>query len=585
MTLFEEKLLKVLEKDKMLSPQQVGMVRDNIINQELPFEEYILRKFNIKVEQLLDIKSRVAKVSSYNYDSSKPIAKEILELIPQEIAQQYQMIPLEEKEDKLIVGMVDPTDIKAEQALRFLFLRNKIQPEVVVITDRDFDRVSTLYKGMQMEVKGALEEIEKSLFEETGDDELGKEKKKIGIAAMKETPVTKIVAVILKHAIDGNASDIHIEPMRTKIRVRYRVDGILYSSLFLPKAVHNSIVARIKILATLRLDESRIPQDGRFSAHVNGQLIDFRVSTLPTHLGETVSIRILDPAAAVLNFEDLGLVGANFTKFEEAIKSPFGMILISGPTGSGKTTTLYTALNKVNKEGVNVISLEDPIEYHIEGVSQSQVKPEIDYTFAFGLRSLVRQDPDIIMIGEIRDTETAKLAAQASLTGHLVFSTIHTNNALGVLPRLIDLGVEIFLIPSALALTVAQRLIGRLCESCKYEVNPSPKIVRMIDEELSKLPKEILAQYEIPKKYILWQAKGCVKCGNKKTKGRIAIFEVLEMTEELKRIIIEEEANALKLEQEARRQGMVTLMQDGIIKALGGIISLEDVLRVVEELR
>ena len=435
-----------------------------------------------------------------------------------------------------------------------------------------------------MEVRNALEEIEKSLFEETKDD-LSEEEKKIGIESMKETPITKIVAVILKHAIDGNASDIHIEPMRSKTRVRYRVDGILYSSLLLPKAVHNSIVARIKILATLRLDESRVPQDGRFSAHVNGQLIDFRVSTLPTNLGETVSMRILDPAAAVVDFSKLGLVGANLMRFEEAIKSPFGMILVSGPTGSGKTTTLYTALNKVNKEDVNVLSLEDPIEYHIEGVSQSQVKPEIKYTFASGLRSLVRQDPDIIMIGEIRDTETAKLATQASLTGHLVFSTIHTNNAIGVLPRLIDLGVETFLIPSSLTLTVAQRLIGRLCESCKYKVQPSPKVVRMIDEELSKLPKEILAQYKMPKKYVLWQARGCIKCGNKKTKGRIAIFEVLEMTEELKKIVIEEDANALKVEEEAQRQGMVTLMQDGIIKALEGIVSLEDVLRVVEEQR
>jgi len=579
MTLFEKKLLKALAKGQLLSQQQLEVVNNNIISQELPFEEYILRKFDIKLEQLLDIKSKVAEVSSYNYDSANPIEKKVLALIPQEIAQQYQMVPLEEKEEKLIVGMVDPTDIKAEQALRFLFLRNKLEPEVVVITDRDFDQVITLYKGMQVEVRGALEEIEKSLLEES-KGELSKEEKEIGIATIKETPVTKIVAVILKHAIDGSASDIHIEPMRTKTRVRYRVDGILYSSLLLPKAVHNSIVARIKILATLRLDESRIPQDGRFSAHVNGQLIDFRVSTLPTNLGETVSMRILDPAAAVLNFEDLGLDGINFTRFEKAIKSPFGMILVSGPTGSGKTTTLYTALNKVNKEGVNVISLEDPVEYYIEGVSQSQVKPEIDYTFASGLRSLVRQDPDIIMIGEIRDTETAKLASQASLTGHLVFSTIHTNNAIGVLPRLIDLGVETFLIPSSLALTVAQRLIGKLCESCKYEVQPSPKIVRMIDEELSKLPKEVLAQYDIPRKYILWQSKGCAKCGNKRTKGRIAIFEVLEMTEELKRIIIEEDANALLLEKEARRQGMVTLMQDGIIKALRGVISLEDVLRV-----
>src|SRR3989344_1902556 len=486
MTIFEKKLLEILVNQKILTQQDINDVNANIDSQELSFEEYILRKFNVTLEQLLNAKSKSTRTESYTYDSSNPISKEILGLIPQEIAHQYRMVPISRGDNAFIVGMVDPTDIKAQQALRFLLLRTKLEPSIVVITERDFEAIITLYKGMQVEVRGALEEIEKSLQENiTRLNDEGKDED-VGITTVKETPVTKIVAVILKHAIDGRASDIHIEPLRNKTRVRYRVDGILYSSLFLPLAVHDSIVARVKILATLRLDESRIPQDGRFSAHVNGKSIDFRVSTLPTSSGEKVVMRVLDPAATVLEFEQLGLVKENLRRVERAIQAPFGMILVSGPTGSGKTTTLYTALSKVNKEGVNVISLEDPIEYHIEGVAQSQIKPEINYTFASGLRSLVRQDPDIMMVGEIRDSETAKLSAQASLTGHLVFTTIHTNNAIGVIPRLLDLGVEAFLIPSSVSLAMAQRLIGRLCVSCKHEVEISQSMRKMIDGELSK---------------------------------------------------------------------------------------------------
>ncbi|OGZ62831.1 MAG: hypothetical protein A3H51_01420 [Candidatus Spechtbacteria bacterium RIFCSPLOWO2_02_FULL_38_8] len=582
MIIFEQNLLKSLVKEGLLENTDAQIIKSSIDSEDLSFEEYILRKFNINEQQLLYVKSKISKVEPYIYDSTKPVNKDILSVIPQEIAQQYRIVPIAKEDDQLVVGMVNPTDIKAQQALRFLLLRSGMKPKVAVVTERDFESIVTLYKGMQVEVRSALEEIERSLHEKVVGSETD-EGVDVGVTTVKETPVTKIVAVILKHAIDGRASDIHIEPLRNKTRVRYRVDGILYSSLLLPLAVHSSIVARVKILASLRLDESRIPQDGRFSAHVNGKSIDFRVSTLPTNAGEKVVMRVLDPAAAVMEFEQLGLVKENLRRVEKAIQAPFGMILVSGPTGSGKTTTLYTALSKVNKEEVNVISLEDPIEYHIEGVAQSQIKPEINYTFASGLRSLVRQDPDIMMVGEVRDSETAKLAAQASLTGHLVFTTIHTNNAIGVIPRLLDLGVEAFLIPSSVTLAMAQRLIGRLCTSCKHEVEVSQAMQKMIDQELSKLPSETLKQYGISSKYQLWQADGCVKCNNKKTKGRIGIYEVLDMTEDLKRIIVEKEASSIKIEQEALRQGMVSMRQDGIMKALQGMVAIEDVLRVVEE--
>jgi len=277
------------------------------------------------------------------------------------------------------------------------------------------------------------------------------------------------------------------------------------------------------------------------------------------------------------------LVGENRRRMDWALEQPFGMILVSGPTGSGKTTTLYAAMGKVNEESVNIVSLEDPVEYFLEGVSQSQVRPEIDYTFASGLRSILRQDPDIIMVGEIRDGETAGLAVQAALTGHLVLSTIHTNDSLGVIPRMVDLGVEPFLIPNAVNLAIAQRLVGRLCNYCKYEVQPTPKTVEMIDKGLANLPMEVMQDFNIQRPYRLWQSKGCPKCNNKKTKGRVGIYEMLQMTDELKHIILEDDANSLSIEKEALRQGMITMRQDGIIKSLLGVVALEDVLRVVEE--
>ncbi|MDX1535476.1 MAG: GspE/PulE family protein, partial [Candidatus Spechtbacterales bacterium] len=314
-----------------------------------------------------------------------------------------------------------------------------------------------------------------------------------------------------------------------------------------------------------------------------GQTIDFRVSTFPTNSGEKVVMRVLDSSSVILEFQELGLIGPNKKKIEDAIDEPFGMIIVSGPTGSGKTTTLYTAMSKINKEGINIVSLEDPVEYHIEGVSQSQVRPEIDYTFASGLRSILRQDPDVIMVGEIRDGETAQLGVQSALTGHLVFTTVHTNNAIGVIPRLVDLGVSDFLIPSSVTIAMAQRLVGRLCSSCKFQKDPRGRIVEIIESELSKLPPEVLQKFEVQKPYQIWDAKGCPKCNGKKTKGRMGIYEILKMTPELKRIILEEEANAIAIESEARRQGMINMKQDGIIKSLLGYMAIEDVLRVVEE--
>jgi len=504
-----------------------------------------------------------------------------LKEVPEEAATFYRFVPINKKGKILEVGLVEPENLKAREALRFIALRSKLEPELFVITPTDFQNVLKQYRSLRGEIDKALKELEKELKrEEIEGVRVKPEEIAARIAA--EAPVTKIVAVILRHAQEGRASDIHIEPTENEVRVRYRVDGILHTSLLLPKNIHGAIISRIKILSNLKIDETRIPQDGRFQTVLEKRKIDFRVSTLPTTQGEKAALRLLDPLVGLRTFPDLGLEGRNLHLLEEAVKKPFGMILITGPTGSGKTTTLYAILNILNQEGVNIISLEDPVEYYIGGLNQSQIRPEIGYTFAAGLRHVVRQDPDIVMVGEIRDEETAGLAIHAALTGHLVLSTLHTNNAIGIIPRLIDMGVGPFLLPPTLTLGVAQRLVRRLCVHCKKEVTASSPINQMIEEEIAKMPAESKKDLSTKGPFKIYQPQGCKFCGNKGTKGRIALFEMVAMTPELEKIIIEQPTES-KIEEEAKRQGMIIMKQDGIIKVLQGIISFEEMLKAVEE--
>ena len=328
------------------------------------------------------------------------------------------------------------------------------------------------------------------------------------------------------------------------MRVRFRMDGNLFSSLFLPIHTHAPIVARIKILSNLRIDETRIPQDGRFGAKIDNKSIDFRVSTFPTKLGEKVVIRVLDPTENLKSYEEIGLSKYNLVVLKESVSKPFGLILATGPTGSGKTTTLYTILRELNKPDVNVVTLEDPIEYFIPGVNQSQVRPEIGYDFSQGLRSVVRQDPDIIMVGEIRDEESASLATHAALTGHIVLSTLHTNNAIGSISRLIDMKVKPFLVPATLNIAVGQRLAHTLCPYCKQKVRPVKEVENEIIRQLNDLPEKIKSYFELPKEIFVYKPKGCPKCNMKGEKGRVGVFEVLKMTPELERIIIEDYSTA-----------------------------------------
>jgi type IV pilus assembly protein PilB len=381
------------------------------------------------------------------------------------------------------------------------------------------------------------------------------------------------VATIVRYATEGNASDVHVEHMRDKVRVRFRVDGVLNTSLVLPKQVHSAVVARIKVLSNMKLDEKRKPQDGRFSARIDGRKIDFRVSTFPAYYGEKVVMRILDQEKGVKKLDEMNITPKNLEYIRDAIKRPYGLILITGPTGSGKSTTLYSMLNEVDKVSSNVLSLEDPVEYNMEGVSQSQIRPEIGYTFASGLRTTLRQDPDIIMVGEIRDKETAQLAVQAALTGHLVFSTLHTNNAAGVIPRLIDMGVDPYLIAPTLILAIAQRLVGLLGPGAGKLVPVEGSIKKIIDKQFEDLPEEF--KKDIPFSNEIYQISPTPEYP-RGTKGRTAVFEVFKMDKEIENVILKSPTE-LEISKILRRKGMLTMKEDAMIKAFNKIIPFEEV--------
>lgn len=584
MDIFEQKLVDNLVQKKLLTPEQKQQVEQQAHGKDVLAENVLSKAIHLNQEDILKAKSDIAQVGAYSLEGSQ-IPKEVLNFIPVETVQQYKMVPIIKNDKQLIVGMVDPTNTKARDALRFIFFRSDIQTEIVAITEQDFQDTLVAYRELGKEVSSALEEIEQSAAQTQADQ---KEKWQLQSSEsednkmLRSAPIVRVVAVILRHAIEGNASDIHIESSRENTRVRFRLDGVLHTSLVLPLNVHAAIVARIKILASLRLDESRIPQDGRFSTTLQGNSIDFRVSTFPTSTGEKVVLRVLNSDNSLTSFDKLGMADYQYKILEEVLKLPYGMVLVSGPTGSGKSTTLYAALNIVNQEDINIVSLEDPVEYYMPGVNQSQTRADIGYTFATGLRHILRQDPDVILVGEIRDNETAALAVQASLTGHLLFSSIHTNDAVGVVPRLLDMGIDAFLLPSSLSVVIAQRLLGRLCEGCKTKVQVKPSVEQMVTEAVQTIPQDIKEQYNIKSPYYMYEAHGCADCRNTRIKGRIATYELLQVTDELKSIILED-PNDININKEAQRQGMITMKQDGIIKALQGVVSLEEVFQKTED--
>ena len=573
---------KLIEK-KIITPEKAEELRKEFDDFEGTEEDFYLIKKIISEDNLNKIRSEFYGIDVFNENEGFEIPNNILSLIPEESALFYKIIPLRVVEDTLEVGMVDSEDIKAKEAINFITRQKRLKFKIYLLNKRLFDAYIKKYRNITEEVGRALSALETEIGGvDDGVEIFSFDPKTNKEKLSEEAPIIKMVAVILRHAVDGNASDVHIEPEEKQLRIRFRMDGTLYSSLFLPLHTHPSIVARIKILSNLRIDENRIPQDGRFSARIDNKNIDFRVSTFPTKLGEKVVIRVLDPNEGLKSYQDIGLISNNLRLVREAIKRPFGMILATGPTGSGKTTTLYSILQELNKPEVNVVTLEDPIEYYVPGINQSQIRPEIGYDFSQGLRHVVRQDPDIIMVGEIRDEESASLATQAALTGHIVLSTLHTNNAIGIIPRLIDMKIKPFLLPATLNIGIAQRLSHRLCPFCKEKVRPLKELEKMIVSELSLLPEQVKREVKIPEIIYVYKPKGCPKCNNKGEKGRLGIFEVLKMTPDLEKIIVEDPTE-LKISAEVKRQGMISMRQDGIIKAINGDISIEEVFRVSEE--
>ena len=582
-------LLTLLSDRGLLTPKQVTAFGDEVRASGHPLEE-ILHKAGISQEEILKVKGEYYNLPTRDLGEGK-IPFEILRYIPEESATYYGLAPLAIESGVLEVGLLDPDNIEARDALNFISSKAGLPYKIYIISETDFGSIIKQYRGLTGEVGKALNELESELdtddaagakssfgseqeIETVGKDSVV-EKQEDGSAATitEDAPVTKIVATILRYAIEGGASDIHIEAMSDHSRVRFRVDGSLTTSLTLPSKVHSAVVARIKVLSNMRLDEKRKPQDGRFSAHVDGQKIDLRVSTFPTYYGEKVVMRILGVAVKAWTLDSMGFSDRDLELVRNAIKKPYGMILISGPTGSGKSTTLYAMLNEVDREHHNVLSLEDPIEYNIDGVSQSQVKPEIGYSFAAGLRTTLRQDPDIIMVGEIRDKETAQLAVQAALTGHLVLSTIHTNNAAGIVPRLLDMGVDPFLIPPTLILGIAQRLVRTLCPGGGEKVPVKDSLKVMLDQEFADLPPEH-KKFLPPMEYV-YRAKPTPDCPNG-TRGRAAVFEVMEMNSPLEKAILahspEDEIFAI-----SRKNGMLTMKEHAIIKSVAGQVPFEEV--------
>lgn len=519
----------------------------------------------------------------YQKIDAKNIPHDILKYVAEEAATHYKFVPIGFAEGVLSIGVTEPENIEGMNALQFISAKQGIPFKIFLISYGDFIAVLESYKALSQEVDNAVGELNEEL--EGANQSIGSGKgaieQLVGDGSKKDdagklvedAPIIKIVAVIINHAVEGNASDIHIENNGDKVNVRYRVDGDLHTTLVLPVNTFDGIIARVKILSKLRLDEKRKPQDGSFATMINGRKIEFRVSTFPAYYGEKVVMRILDSERGVKPLDQIDLSPEHLKMVREALDRPYGLILISGPTGSGKSTTLYSMLNSIDREIYNVVSLEDPVEYQVAGVTQSQMMPEIGYTFAAGLRSVLRQDPDVIMVGEIRDKETAQLAIQAALTGHLVFSTIHTNTAVGVIPRLVDMGVDPYLIAPTLVLSMAQRLVRRVHPSARHEI-PMDDITReMIKKQIADLPPEHQAAFKVPEKMYEIKPSSEAPSG---TCGRMPVFEMFSVDRDMQEIILKSPVEP-DIYRAVRAKGMLMLREDALQKALKGEITMQEV--------
>ena len=566
---------KIFLSKKILNEKQIKKAEEDSIKEKVLLGDYILNKNLVSEKVFFDV---IANYFNIPFVDLKNIIirKDILFLIPEPIAKAHEIVAFDQNNDFLFVATLDPLDLQT-----FEFIKKKINKNLKIhLTDPKSiqEALRQYHKSLEAEFK-ELTEPEK---EATGDKDLKE--------LAEDLPVIRIVDTLLEYAIFEGASDIHIEPTERNVVVRYRIDGILRDVMTLPKTVQAGVVARIKVLSNLKIDEHRLPQDGRFKIHTEQYKIAFRVSIIPVYDGEKVVLRLLNESSKTLSLEQLGLERTALEIIKTNIKKPHGMILVTGPTGSGKTTTLYTIMNILNTPEVNISTVEDPIEYRMPRINQSQVNPKINFTFANGLRSLLRQDPNIIMVGEIRDQETAEIAINAAMTGHLVMSTVHTNDVATTPQRLINMGVPSFLVATTTIVIMAQRLARKICQNCLVSYNLDKALIEEINknfnvpEVLKMMNREGVIAKDLKnlETLLFYKGKGCKQCNNQGYKGRIGLYEILEITPKIADLITRE-AHASELQKAAVEQGMLTMLQDGFIKAKNAVTTLEEVLRVTKE--
>ncbi len=564
-------VIDILTQQGIIAPAIANQIKvDSISSGETP-EQILVERNLADVHQIGAARAQLLGVSFVKLEGLEGvgISPEVLNLIPEQVARKYKLIPFKQDQDQLYVAMDNPLDLQVIQ-----FLEQKTGKRIkrfLALSDEIIKAIGNQYsQNLTSEVVSALQEVSSS-----EDPEDKKAQSAFDQAeTIREAPVANIVTQLLDYAVKTKASDIHIEPEEEQTRVRYRIDGILHEKILLPKKVHEAVLSRIKIMSGLKIDERRLPQDGRFSFSKDNKDIDLRVSTLPTIFGEKVVLRLLAKSQTPPTMADLGLRHNALKSLEVQLLRSHGIILICGPTGSGKTTSLYSILSRLSTTKVNVLTVEDPVEYHITGANQVQVNPTIGLTFAAALRTFLRQDPNIILVGEIRDTETAELAIQAALTGHQVFSTLHTNSASGALPRLLDMGMEPFLLASAVNAIMGQRILRKLCPHCKLAYDPPPEVMSNFQFVLGNLLPQ--------KKVQLFKGRGCKECGNLGYLGRTGIYEVLPISDKMMKLTLER-ASAGAIEKLAVEEGMLTMKQDGYLKVLEGITTLEEVLRVAQD--
>ena len=560
-------LSDLLLSEHLINQAQYNDIKLKAVTQGISEDTVLESSKIVNEDKLAEARAKILGVPYISLESTS-FSPQALGFVPEAVVQRFNLIPFlyDEKAKTLSIAMANPVDL---DAISFIRQRTGLSVKAFAASPSSVKQAIDMQYRQELvgQVGEALKETEELHATKTVDST------KIA-QIIKEAPIAKIVSTILEYAIKSRASDVHIEPLEERVRVRYRIDGILYDRLSLPKSVQESVISRIKILSEMKIDEHRIPQDGRFNFKSENREVDLRISVLPAAHGEKVVMRLLKKSGGIPTLQELGLGGTSLRSLEINMLRPHGIIIVCGPTGSGKTTTLYSVLNELNSPKVNILTLEDPVEYQMQGVNQVQINPAVGLTFATGLRAFLRQDPNIILVGEIRDKETTDLAIQAALTGHLVFSTLHTSNASGALPRLLDLGAETFLLSSTMSAIAGQRIVRRLCNSCKINYVPPPPMVEEI--------KRVLGRFLPTTGAKLYKAVGCGECDNSGYLGRIGIFEVLPVTNKIADMILKR-ADANNLEREAVLEGMVTMKQDGFLKVINGVTTIEEVLRVAQE--